>query len=94
MALQIEEVQAWLLELHQVEAAALLSEAEFEYRWIDVGFRGEFEEIEIVELDVRLPPRIYRAIGGDLKEYADQLKVLFPSFLHTQQARTYGQRRG
>jgi hypothetical protein len=45
--LEVDDVRAWLLELHQVEAAALLSEAEFDYCYIDTAFPldSEFNEM-------------------------------------------------
>ena len=65
MSLEIDDVRAWLLELHQVEAAALLSEAEFDYTYIDTAFRLEAmnDETDILELGIRVPPRTYRSLA-------------------------------
>jgi len=66
MSLEVDDVRAWLLELHQVEAAALLSEAEFDYSYIDTAFQlgSEFNDIDIMELTIRLPGRLYRHTKG------------------------------
>ena len=75
MSLETDDVIAWLLELHQIEAAALLSEAEFEYTFIDTAFRLDAmdDETDILELSILFPPRIYRDISGKFKEQADQI---------------------
>jgi hypothetical protein len=64
MGLEENQVIAWLLELGQVEAAALLSEAEFDYTYVDTAFRldAEYDETDILELSIRVPPRIYRGL--------------------------------
>jgi hypothetical protein len=75
MSLEVEEIQAWLIELHQLEAAALISEAELEYRWIDMAFPlSGNEEYHIVKLDIRVPPSIYRGIGDKYKAAGDQVE--------------------
>lgn len=75
MSLEVDDVRAWLLELHQVEAAALLSEAEFEYSYIDTAFPldSEFNEIEILELTIRLPARLYRTLNQRYKTQTEQI---------------------
>jgi hypothetical protein len=76
MALEVDDVRAWLLELHQVEAASVLSEAEFDYEFIDLAFRidSEFGDIEIYELTIRLPARLYRGLKDRYKEQAEQIE--------------------
>jgi hypothetical protein len=78
MSVEIEEVQAWLFELNQVSAAALLGEASFEYRLIDVAFSifgADDGEVAIVELDIRVPPRIYKEIRGGVKDEVNQVEA-------------------
>jgi hypothetical protein len=72
--LEIDDVRAWLLEIGQIQAAALLSEAEFDYTYVDTGFRLDADiEIDIWELSIRVPPRIYRGLEIQYKEQAEQV---------------------
>jgi Abortive infection C-terminus len=76
MSLEVDDVRAWLLELHQVEAASLLSEAEFDYSYIDTAFPldSEFNDIDILELTIRLPARLYRGLNG-YKQQTEQIEA-------------------
>lgn len=74
MPLGLDDIQAWLLELGQHQAAALLDEAVLEYDYIDTTFRmdsGDDYGTEIFELSVRVPARIYRQLTTELKEPAE-----------------------
>jgi hypothetical protein len=63
MELEVDDVRAWLLELGQIEATSILSEAEFDYTYVDTAFRLDAEdETDIWELSIRVPPRIYRGL--------------------------------
>lgn len=75
MSLEVDDVRAWLLELGQIEAVSLLSDAEFEYTYIDTTFRMDAMDIEteILELSIRVPPRIYRGLESRFKEVAQQV---------------------
>lgn len=77
MSLEVDDVRAWLIELNQLEAAALLSEAEFEYTYVDTAFRldAEFDETDILELAIRVPPRIYRGLSDRYKAQSDQIEA-------------------
>ena len=61
MVLEVDDVRALLLEQGQPDAAALLAEAEFDYTYIDTAMRmdTEFGDIDIYELAIRVPFRIY-----------------------------------
>jgi hypothetical protein len=72
--LEIDDVRAWLLEIGQIKAATLLSEAEFDYTYVDTGFRLDADvEIDIWELSIRVPPKIYRGLEIQHKEQAGQV---------------------
>lgn len=63
------------MELHQSEAAALLSEAELEYRWIDVAFATSGnEEFHIFDLDIVVPPIVYRGIADKHKDAVERIE--------------------
>jgi hypothetical protein len=75
MELEVDDVRAWLLELGQIEATSILSEAEFDYTYVDTAFRLDAEdETDIWELSIRVPPRIYRGLENRYKEQAKQVK--------------------
>jgi len=76
MSLEVDDVTAWLLELHQTKAAALLSEAQFEYTYIDTAFRLDALDVatDIMELSIRVPPRIYRTLR-ESKNEAEQIEA-------------------
>jgi hypothetical protein len=75
MELEVDDVRAWLLELGQIEATSILSEAEFEYTYIDTAFSFDsIEETDIYELAIRVPPRIYRGLETQYIDQAKQVK--------------------
>lgn len=75
MELEVDGVRAWLLELGQIEATSLLSEAEFEYTYVDTAYRLDAEdETDIWELSIRVPPRIYRGLKSQYEEQAKQIE--------------------
>ncbi len=75
MPLEVDDVRAWLLDLRQEEAAALLSEAEFEYTFLDSVLRMDSvcADCDILELTIRVPPRIYRDLNDLYAKQADQV---------------------
>lgn len=76
MMLEIDDIRAWLIELGELESAALLSEAEFEYAYIDTAMRmdAQFADTDIYELSIRVPGRIYRNLGEKYKKHAEQIE--------------------
>lgn len=78
MNVEIDNVRAWLLDEGDFEAASLLSEAEFDFVYVDMAFRLDADEDFIIyELIIKVPPRIYRRIGTELKAVADRIEEAY-----------------
>jgi HEPN domain-containing protein len=62
-----------------------LSEAEFEFKYLDTAFSlaSEFDEMEIYELSIRVPPRIYRTLSSYQEEITQIEEAIAELSQHT-----------
>jgi hypothetical protein len=78
MNIDVDNVRAWLIDSGNFEAASLLSEAQFDYVFVDMAFRMDAEEeFMVYELIIKVPPRIYRQLGSKYKDASDQIEAAY-----------------
>ena len=73
--MELEDLIQWLREGEEWDAADLISQCDFRYEYVDIGFPlDDGPEINIVEVYIHAPRRILDRIGSDFKALVDAIE--------------------